>query len=166
MLKWIPLALFSFSLFSSSLLASPINHLRKVGEGEMQYLFWTLYSAEFYRSQETGSSSSQALKITYFKSISQQALIEATQDQWQHLGYSVSDIRQWSQPLQAIWPNVEPGDELTFISDDTGYGQFYFEDQAIGTVQDPTFSQAFLDIWLSERTTEPELRQQLLGLNR
>lgn len=160
MYKWILL-----TFISSSLMASPISQLTKVGEGEMHYLFWTVYSAEFYRSKDSVNHISQALRITYFKSISQQALIDATQQQWQHLGYPQEDITRWSIPLANIWPSVEPRDKLTFVSLVSGGSQFFFDGKPIGIVQDPTFSDAFLSIWLSERTSEPKLRQQLLGLS-
>lgn len=161
MYKWIAL-----TLISSSLMASPVSHLNKVGEGEMHYLFWTVYSAELYRSANSTADAEQALRITYFKSISQRDLIDATLDQWHHLGYEPAKIAQWIRPLTQIWPSVEPGDKLTFVSSNSGESQFYFDGKPIGAIQDPTFSAAFLDIWLSERTTEPKLRKQLLGLTR
>lgn len=160
MYKWIPLTLISYSL-----MASPVSDLNRVGQGEMHYLFWTIYSAELYRSGKFSVDDRQALRITYFKSISQQDLIEATLGQWKHLGYSPEEIAQWIRPLTQIWPSVEPGDKLTFVSNATGESLFFFDGKPIGAIQDPTFADAFLAIWLSERTTEPKLRKQLLGLN-
>ncbi|MCL9782371.1 chalcone isomerase family protein [Vibrio sp. S4M6] len=152
-------------LISTNIMASPITDLNKVGEGEMHYLFWTIYAAEFYRSEHSAPEVRQALRITYYKSISQQNLIEATLDQWQHLGYQPEEMVRWSVSLVKIWPSVKPGDKLTFVSNNHGEGQFFFDGKPIGSIQDPTFADAFLDIWLSERTTEPKLRKQLLGLS-
>lgn len=42
--------LFAFSalVFHNTANASPVGDLNKQGEGEMTYLFWTLYNAELY----------------------------------------------------------------------------------------------------------------------
>lgn len=164
-----------FSL-STSASASPISHLKQVGQGEMDYLFWTLYQAQFFQESPnedmvsadiTSADKSQdlALKIEYYQSIDNQDLIDATIDQWQHLGYSEQQIHRWSAPLSDIWPNVEPGNTLTFVAGKNGVSTFYLEDEVIGTLSDPLFGGAFLSIWLSERTSHPDLRSQLLGLD-
>jgi len=153
-------------IFSTYLLASPVNHLNKVGEGEMRYLFWTLYLAEFFTESTAHNTDnkSKALRITYYKKISRQALVDATEEQWQHLGFQSGTISQWSAHISNIWPDIEPGDELTLVISPTGYSQFYFDEKLIGKIDDTTFGNAFISIWLSENTTEPKLRQQLLGL--
>ncbi|GLO60730.1 hypothetical protein MACH09_12380 [Vibrio sp. MACH09] len=150
--------------FSHNLSASSVALLDKQGEGEMNYLFWTLYKAEYFiEPQHAVNEQTSALRITYYKSISKQALIEATEDQWRELGYKPMDILLWLEPLKQIWPDVSKGDQLTFVQLANGAGEFYFADQAIGRIDDNGFSSAFLSIWLSENTSEPELRRQLLG---
>ncbi len=161
-----------FSL-SASASASPISHLKQVGQGEMDYLFWTLYQAQFFQettnaelaSADNDKPQDKALKIEYYQSIDNQDLIDATIDQWQHLGYSKEQIIRWSAPLSEIWPNVEPGNTLTFVAEKNGMSTFYFEDKIIGTFSDPLFGNAFLSIWLSEKTSHPDLRAQLLGID-
>ncbi|WP_110456267.1 chalcone isomerase family protein [Shewanella algidipiscicola] len=165
MFKWL-----AVMLLSSSVYASPIGQLEKIGAGEMSYLFWTLYRAELFASERplsvnAGNKQVKALRIEYYKTIDKQALVEATAEQWQHLGYSPADIAQWVVPLQRIWPNVTPGDRLTLLVNQSGMSQFYLADQLIGQIDDPRFGEAFLAIWLSENTSEPKLRQQLLGLS-
>lgn len=157
--RWLLLLFFSFSVS-----ASPVALLDKQGEGEMSYLFWDLYKAEYFTDQprDTGEQTS-ALRITYYKSISKQALIEATEDQWRELGYKPMDILIWIEPLKQIWPDVAKGDQLTFVQLANGTGEFYLADRAIGRTENNGFASAFLSIWLSEKTSEPELRKQLLG---
>lgn len=156
-----------FSLLSGGVMASPVAQLNKVGEGEMNYLFWTLYHAQYYRgtvSEQDGNVRKQALKIRYLKSIDSQELVDATIDQWQHLGYSKSDIAKWAAPLNTLWPDVEPGQTLTLVVKPGGESRFYFNDGFIGAINDTSFADAFLSIWLSEKTSEPKLRKKLLGL--
>jgi hypothetical protein len=40
--------------------------------------------------------------------------------------------------------------------------RFFHNDRAIGTVDDPDFSDAFFAIWLDARTTAPSLRESLV----
>ncbi|MCZ4336626.1 chalcone isomerase family protein [Shewanella colwelliana] len=155
-------------LFSTGVSASTLTHLTKSGEGEMTYLFWTLYRAELFVSNSDTASfdaGDRALRIEYFKDIDKHALIEATAEQWQHLGYQATDIQRWMAPLTQIWPDVAPGDVLTLVVADNGLSHFYFGDNLLGVIEQPDFGEAFLSIWLSEKTSEPELRRQLLGLS-
>lgn len=160
LIKWLPLFLISFCLS-----ASPVSSLNKQGEGEMNYLFWTLYQAEYFKNSSSTSDShaKEALRITYQKSISRQALIDATHDQWVKLGYKDEQVSGWLTSLSTIWPNVEPGDQLTLVVTPSGHSEFYLYDRMIGSVPDKKFGEAFLSIWLSENTSEPKLRKQLLG---
>jgi len=150
-------------IFHNAATASPVGDLNKQGEGEMTYLFWTLYNAELYT---TPTRSEQALKIEYYRDIDSKDLVDATQDQWEKLGYSDSKIKSWIAPLYDMWPNVKQGSTLTIRVSENQQSQFYFDEQPIGTITDTQFGPAFLSIWLSENTSEPELRQQLLGLNK
>jgi hypothetical protein len=166
-------------LLSAGAYASPTAHLNQVGKGEMRYLFWTIYEAEYYQgaSQEYAMESEanglndmektgteKALRILYRKSIDRAALVEATKSQWRHLGYSPEDIEIWLRPVEVLWPDVEPNNTLTFLLSKNGQSRFFYNNQLLGTISDTSFGDAFLSIWLSTETTEPELRAQLMGI--
>jgi hypothetical protein len=169
--------LLALVLFSSMAPAAVVDHMYKVGAGEMNFLFWRLYRAEFY-SLDSGllaavkhdakayltPNKETALRIEYFKQIDKQDLLDATEDQWLHLGYDQASIQPWLSSLKAIWPDVSPGDVLTLVIGPSGESQFYLGEQAIGAVEDTDFGAAFLSIWLSQQTSQPKLRAQLLGL--
>lgn len=156
--------------FAPSVFSGPVSHLHKVGEGEMSYLFWTLYEAQYFIGEtkqelQEADKGARALRIEYYRAIDSQALIEATADQWQHLGYGQNEITAWVALLEKMWPSVEQGNSLTLKVSAAKLSQFYFNDDSIGVIEDPSFGDAFLAIWLSEGTSEPELRARLLGLN-
>jgi hypothetical protein len=155
--------IFAALQFTGSAKSSAVDDLNKRGQGEMSYLFWTLYSAEFYT---TPTNSERALKLEYYRSIDSRDLVDATKDQWNKLGYSKSNIQRWLKPLYEMWPNVEEGSTLTIRVAEDNVSRFYFDEQPIGIIQDKQFGEAFLAIWLSENTSEPGLRKQLLGLNK
>ena len=162
------LLLLSISLtLGTGINANPIHHLDKLGMGEMKYLFWTLYQAELYTLNKQSpliNKSDMALKLIYQKSISSKALIDATKDQWQALDYSDKHINLWLEKLNSILPSVNKQDSLILLLDHQGNSQFFFNLEPIGNIEEPGFGPAFMAIWLSENTSEPKLRLQLLGI--
>ncbi len=158
------------SIFSLSVSASPFPQLIKSGEGEMDYLFWTIYRAELYVDSLPYQEESfpKALKIEYYRDIDSDDLIDATKDQWLHLGINQALITQWTAELPTIWPDISKGDELIIYVSKDGESTFYSGQEGqtvkrLGQVDDHQFGRAFLDIWLSDKTTEPKLRAKLMG---
>ena len=153
-------------LFSLSLQAMPDN-VKLVGQGQFSYLFWDLYQAQLYTADGSWSGYQQSaplvLKLTYQRDISKADFIEATVDQWKHLQGKVSAQHQdWAKQLDTLWTDVKKGDQLSCVLLADGTVQFYFNDKLLGDVTDPAFGPAFLDIWLSEKTSAPKLRKQFL----
>ena len=150
--------------FSSQ--AMPDN-IKLVGQGQFSYLFWDLYQAQLFTTDGTWRDYQQSapvvLKLTYQRDISKADFIEATVDQWKHLQGKVSAQHQeWAKQLDQLWTDVKKGDQLSCVLLADGTVQFYFNDKLLGDVTDPAFGPAFLDIWLSEKTSAPKLRKQLL----
>lgn len=156
-------------LYSLSVHAMPDN-VKLVGQGQFSYLFWDLYQAQLYtadgRWSDYQQSSPVVLKLTYQRDISKADFIEATVDQWKHLQGKVSAQHQdWAKQLDKLWTDVKKGDQLSCVLMPDRKVQFYFNDKLLGDVADPAFGPAFLDIWLSDKTSAPKLRRQLLQLS-
>ncbi len=152
--------------FSLNSQAMP-DKIKLVGQGQFSYLFWDLYQAQLYTADGRWSDYQQSapvvLKLTYQRDISKADFIEATVDQWKHLQGKVSAQHQdWAKQLDKLWTDVKKGDQLSCVLLTDGRVQFYFNDKLLGDVADPAFGPAFLDIWLSEKTSAPKLRKQLL----
>ncbi|PJG58282.1 chalcone isomerase family protein [Aeromonas cavernicola] len=146
--------------------AAPWPQLQPVGQGEMQWLWFKLYDAAFY--SETGryqhGQYPQAISLTYARAIDKSDLLSATEQEWQRLGMGTqTQHQQWLGQLAAIWPDVAAGDTLRFYVDKAGAGHFWWQDKPLGTVADPQFSAAFLAIWLSENSRDPDLTRRLRG---
>lgn len=155
-------------LCSMTTQAMPDN-MKLVGQGQFSYLFWDLYQAELYTASGNWSDYKQSspvlLKLTYQRDISKADFIEATVDQWEHLQGKVSNQhKEWAKQLDKLWTDVKKGDQLSCVLMSDSTVQFYFNDKLLGDVTDPAFGPAFLDIWLSDKTSAPKLRRQLLQL--
>ena len=131
----------------------------------MSVMFWDLYKAELFGQTPSyqADTSPIALKITYLRDIDKEDLIEATLYQWDHIGYENEAIPDWVTQLEQIWPDIKEGSQLTIRVHHDGASDFYDATSKIGSMTDPQFGKAFLAIWLSDKTSEPKLRTQLIG---
>ncbi|RJG48139.1 chalcone isomerase family protein [Motilimonas pumila] len=145
-----------------------IDELKAVGQGEMQWLFISLYQAKLYSvdGQYKAKSYPHALDITYEVDIDKEDLVSATQDQWGKLSFEGQKYQRWLGQLSSIWPDIKSGDKLTFVVTDNSHSQFYHNGELLASLEQPGFADAFLAIWLSPNTSRPALRKQLLGINR
>lgn len=145
-----------------------LPQLQKVGSGRFSYWVWHLYDAELYSSNGRFTDYQQStplqLTLTYARNISKTEFIEATLDQWKILQPKESAAqRRWAAELELLWRDVKKGDQLTALLQPDGIIRFYFNNELLGSTTDAAMGPAFFDIWLSESTTAPELRQQLLA---
>lgn len=147
-----------------------------VGQATLSWLWLDIYSSQLrspdghYRQEGDVTPHPVALDIRYLRDISRKQLLEATQDQWNKLGFDPQRSAAWIATLTAMLPDVKAGERLVYVSDGAG-GQMYFfsqqgEQRLLGSVEDQRMNDAFLAIWLSPKTEYPQLRNQLIGMNR
>jgi hypothetical protein len=73
-------------------------------------------------------------------------------------------LNKWYQQMADLFPNVKEGENITGVFDKNQHSHFYYQGKLIGTIEDKVFGQSFFGIWLHEKTSEPKMRKQLLGL--
>jgi hypothetical protein len=139
--------------------------LVQVGEADLDVLWFDVYLAKLYSVDGTYQPQQFPIKlaIQYHRDISAAELIEATTEQWQANGLTESEINRIKKHLTLSWPDVKKNDTLSFIIHNDKQAEFLFNDKPFYQLEDAEFSAAFIGIWLSETTTEPDLRQQLIG---
>ena len=137
-----------------------------IGETTFSILFWDLYKSQLLTTSGKYpieiKKDDLIMDIRYLADISSDDLIERTIEQWQHLGIAPENYQGFLPDLKAIWPNITDGDSLSLLLHQ-GRSVFYYNQQYVGVINDPKFGQIFLAIWLSEKTSEPSLRLELLG---
>ncbi|MEL0629862.1 chalcone isomerase family protein [Psychromonas aquatilis] len=138
---------------------------KMVGNATFSYLLWDIY--ESYLSTPSGKFSfdeNQDLlyKIQYLRNIKAADLVDETENQWQKIGLNKQQYTTYLSQLKSIWPDINKGDSLTLVAKGS-YSGFYYNNTFIGQINDTQFAQVFMSIWLSNETTEPNIRKQLLG---
>lgn len=163
--------LLSVSL-SGAIQASPIasgleNTPRLVGQGRLSVLFWDIYEIRLFTTDgRYDPGQPLALVLHYLRPVSGRDIAETSIDEIRKQGMTDPVIlADWQAQLMHVFPDIARGDELVGTYDDSG-GRFHLNGALIGEISDPELSRRFFDIWLSEATSQPRLRQRLLGLER
>ncbi|KJY81134.1 hypothetical protein [Vibrio nigripulchritudo] len=146
---------------------------KTVGKSSLSWLFFDIYKSELktpdgiYKESGDVSPHPMALLINYLRDIPKQQLLDVTQEQWEHLGYSKEQRDDWIATLSGIYPDINKGERLVYVSDGEN-GQFIFYDSKnkanhLGDITSEQLNDAFLSIWFSPNTEYPKHRKQLIG---
>ncbi|MEM7070713.1 MAG: chalcone isomerase family protein [Pseudomonadota bacterium] len=138
---------------------------QKVGEGRLSYLFWDVYDATLYAPEGMWQKKHPfALELYYLRAIKGKKIADTSIEQIRNQGFSDEvKLADWHAQMHKIFPDVDEGTRLTGIYTKKGNTIFYQNGRQIGRIKDPTFSTAFFDIWLDQKTSAPNLRSKLLG---
>ena len=153
-------------LLASQAHSTPIQNLDRVGSATLKVWFWTIYDSRLYSpdGRFDGIEPGLALELDYKRDIKAAELIQRTREEWKKLGLSHADQDAWLDRLAALWPDIRDGDELVLEVGENLNSRFYYNGELIGELADAKFTEQFLAIWLSERSSYPRLRDQLVGL--
>ncbi|MDP5070865.1 MAG: chalcone isomerase family protein, partial [Congregibacter sp.] len=131
----------------------------------LKFLFWSVYDSRLYTASGEYSEGERPLRleIEYLLDVKAEALLERTLSEWESMGRSHPHQQQWRQELSGIWTDIKSGDVLSLELDSEHRSTFRRNGEVLGRIEDPEFGQEFVDIWLSEDCTRPEIRLALLG---
>jgi hypothetical protein len=142
--------------------------LQQVGFGSISWFGFSIYDASLWTNDGTFEDIDQslpiALHIIYQREITSDALADRTAEEWEQLNiFSPSQRQVWQRRMTAMWPSVEPGDSITTLVTRDRKTHFYYNEKFIGVIEDESFGSSLLSIWLDANTSQPGLRQQLIG---
>ena len=139
-----------------------------IGSGDFRKYGFDVYSARLWStSRPLAGDQPFALELIYQRSISCEDLVNASVREIKRLsGTSVSaeQLASWQTQMQQSFVDVQAGTRLTGVYLPGQGARFFLGQELLREVKDLQFAQAFFAIWLDPRTSNPELRQQLLGV--
>lgn len=150
--------------------SNPINQYipaaDAVGQAKLKVFVWEIYDATLLASEgEFSPQSPFALQLDYARKLVGKKIVEQTMSEIKSQGVTdISALENWQQQLLTIIPDVDKDDTIIGIKDQDENTHFYLNNTKIGQIADPLFSFHFFNIWLGNQTSQPELRDQLLGL--
>jgi hypothetical protein len=138
-----------------------------LGGGDLRVFGFRVYTARLW-SADTLSNGDKpfALELTYHRAITRDELVEASIDEMKRTSpapLSEEQIVKWQAQMAQAFVDVQAGSKITGVYLPGREARFYVGEKLQHVVQDPQFAKAFFDIWLSPKTRNPELREQLLG---
>ena len=152
----------SFEQISSQYIKNP----KLVGEARLKVLFWKVYDAKLSATDGNWKKDTPfALSLTYLREFEGEEIARRSVDEMREIGYDDEKLlTSWFEQMLKIFPNVKEGENITGVLDENQHSHFYYQGKLLGTVEDTVFGQSFFGIWLHEKTSEPKMRKQLLGL--
>ena len=149
-----------FAFLSTELSA----HWLPVGNAEYTWGPFHVYSVGLF--SETGSYQNNQrplmFSIKYEKPIEGKNFAITLIKEMEVQQISADDTTEWLKKMQQIFPDFSPNDILNFVAlEDKGY--FIANDTVLDHEFDAKFTQAFIDIWLSPKSSFVKLQPQLLG---
>lgn len=162
------LAALPLSSAASGVAIADLDEMQTVGEARMRVLFWDVYDARLLAPQGAYREDRPfALSLTYLRKLDGEKIAARSIEEMR--GQGVTDetaLNRWLAFLTSVIPDVRETDEIIGLAAADGSTRFFRDGALIGEIDDARFTRAFFDIWLGEKTSEPRLRDQLLGQRR
>ena len=140
--------------------------LKAVGGGLLRIFGFQIYNAYLWTPE--GSSFDQAkpyvLDIHYLRTFSAKQLAERSIDEMRGQGTGSEAVYpKWITEMQRVFADVKEGDRLIGVATPSRTAKFFYNGAYRGEVADAAFTDAFFGIWLSEKSSQPGMRDRLLG---
>jgi Chalcone isomerase-like len=144
---------------------------RLLGSGRLRVLGFAVYDARLWAATPVLAANFASLPLTleviYARALVGSKIVERTLDEMRLQAPVAADVAQrWRTEMAALFPDVKAGDRLSGVQRPGEGTRFFFNGSLRGEVRDADFTKLFFGIWLSPRSSQPALRDALLGLPR
>jgi hypothetical protein len=137
------------------------------GGGATRFMGMRIYDARLWSPAAiTGDGATQplALELVYARNIKGEVIVTSSLREMQRVGsFSEEQSARWGKAMAGLFPNIKVGDRITGVQRPGQSARFFHNGALRGEVADAEFTRLFFGIWLSPRTSDPQLRQQLLS---
>lgn len=152
----------------------PVQHelaqARLSGQGSYRWFGIKLYDA--YLWCERGATIQSApldakliLELVYARELAGARIAAASIDEMRKLKIgTATQHAAWLKLMQETFPDVREGTRLSGVYLPGQGARFYHDGRLLKEITDAEFARAFFAIWLDQRTSAAQLRNQLLGL--
>jgi hypothetical protein len=148
--------------------ASELATSRLHGSGRLTWFGLSVYDVRLWAGDRFSAAQFEreplALEIQYARALQGRQIAERSLIEMQRFGAtSEADAARWLASMLQLFPDVAAGDRITGVHRPGEAARFYFNGKLRGEVRETDFARRFFGIWLSPQTSEPKLRQALLG---
>jgi Chalcone isomerase-like len=152
-------------------LAAELPGARLQGRGRLRFLGLKVYEAKLWvGAQAVGDGTTPltsvpfALELDYERNLKGKQVAARSLEEMKRQGEIADEKAQrWLATMETLFPDIKKGDRLSALNVPGLGARFYMNGQLRGDVRDAEFVRIFFGIWLSAQTSEPALREALLG---
>ncbi len=140
--------------------------LKASGGGLLRIFGFQIYNAYLWTPVGSTFDPTQphVLDIHYLRTFSAKQLAERSIDEMRGQGTGSEAVYpKWTSEMLRVFADVKEGDRLTGVATTHRTAKFFHNGTFRGEVTDPAFTDAFFGIWLSDKTSQPGMRDRLLG---
>jgi hypothetical protein len=141
---------------------------RAVGTGRLKFWGFDVYDAVLWAGPgfRAGDFASQpfALELSYLRSVSAQDIAKRSLEEINRVKpVEPEQAAQWQAALASAIPDVKRGDRVAGIYRPGVGVTFITNGRQTGEIRSAEFARLFFGIWLGPHTSQPALRQALIG---
>jgi hypothetical protein len=149
-------------------IADEVATARLVGQGRLTWWGFAAYDARLWAApgltQRAYGRHPFILELAYLRAFRAEDIARVSHEEMLRAqSAGAQDAQQWRIQLQALLPDVAPGDKIAGVHRPGLGARFYFNDRYLGEIADARFSLGFFGIWLGAATSQPALRAALFG---
>lgn len=138
------------------------------GEGRLRFFGMRVYDIRLWARKGALAADwpalPLALEIEYARALDGAAIAERSLEEMRRQAEIAADTgANWLAEMTRLFPDVRAGDRITGVQRPGSGARFFVNGRLRGEVLDAEFARLFFGIWLSPRTSEPALREALLG---
>ena len=136
-----------------------------IGEGTLKVLMWEVYNLRLFTNGAPFSWNNKfTLEFDYSRELKKESVIDASLKEFKlQPNVTDKDIKNWEKYLEQVIQPVQKGSKATVQWVPEGQIIFHYVGSKPTTIKNKEFAQAFLNIWLGEKTSRPKLRSLLLS---
>jgi Chalcone isomerase-like len=149
-------------------LTADLPQARLQGSGRLRFMGLRVYDIRLWAGASPVGTQwaglPLALELEYARKLDGGQIAERSLVEMRRQAEPAADTAErWLTAMKKMFPDVREGDRITGLHL-PGQGARFFHNGALrGDVPDSEFARLFFGIWLSPRTSEPALREALLG---
>jgi hypothetical protein len=142
---------------------------RLQGSGRLRFLGLLVYDIRLWTSEprlsgDDWARTPLALEIEYARALVGKLIAERSIEEMRRSGPIAAETEaRWLGAMTDLFPDVKTGDRITGMQRPGSTTRFFYNGALRGEVRDADFTRRFFGIWLAPATSEPKLRESLLG---
>jgi hypothetical protein len=137
------------------------------GEGTYSKFMIDAYDAAIWTdAKEWSMEIPFALSLKYRMHFTSKDIVGRSLEEMNHVEpLTKEQVEEYNQILGKLIPDVSPGDVITAVYMPGKWEDFYYNGKKTGRIESDALARHFLAIWLSPKTSAPNLRNNLIKGN-